>query len=457
MKRLTSSYVCFVFGLLLSILGGEVLACDQSYLQLDSAESVGGGRYRIEFQVCIGGGFNPPDTAGANNYTVDFYFDIFGSGVTIVKNTVANEFYPDQLNSGQSSSGCTNCRNACVFYGGVGAYWHDPSCTSGAGATCHSCPGPTAASDCPDTSACANGPNTCLWYSANSPCCNSGTSGSACNVAGFNYFTFWGIPFQPASCPGPPNSGAGCRNWVYTDIWNGSGTAVPYCDTMYITTQGLPDSIVARGIENTSGFSGDCWSGGDHPEQTIDLSTLPVAWEFLQADPGESDVTIRWGTAMELNNSHFLVKKSIDGNDFYTLERVEGLNLRAGFDGYMYVDENPENGISYYRITQVDQNGTEYDSKVVAVTFDGELHSHINSVFPVPAFDHTTISLFSAGDQEFDLILFDSQGKVVYQKTIAAVDGENSIRLDIADFEAGLYFIRMEGGGKTLNSKFVKY
>lgn len=440
-------------------IGNYAKACDQSYMQLDSAVSVGSGKFTTTFQVCIGGGFNPPDTAGANNYTTDFYFDIFGSGVTICKNTTANEFYPDQLNSGQSSGGCTNCRNACVFYGGTGAFWTDPSCTditANNDTTCYACGGPSAATHCPDTQQCSNGPNTCLWYSANSPCCNGGTSGSLCNAVGFNYFSFWGIPFKPSTCPGPPNSAIGCRNWVYTDIWNGSGTAQPYCDTMYITTTGLPDSIVARGIENTSGFSGDCWTGGDHPEQTIDLSTLPVAWNFIEAQQGDDDVIVLWGTDLELNNSHFLVRKSIDGSSFYTIGRVEGKNLRQGFGSYRFYDSEPTDGMSYYKLTQVDQNGSSSDSKVVAVSFDGTTVTHINNVFPVPARENATLSFFSGKDQTFEMTIFDAQGKTAYKASIDALAGENSIEMEISGYESGVYYVRLANAEKVMTEKFVK-
>ncbi len=432
-------------------------ACDQSHLKLDSAKSIGGGMYRIDFQVCIGGGFSPPDTAGANNYTVDFYFDIFGSGVTIAENTTADEYYPDELNSGQSADGCTNCRNACVFYGGLGSWWHDPSCTAGSGATCYSCPGPTNGTHCPDTLSCSNGAGTCLWYSSNDPCCNGGSSGSSCNASGFNYFSFWGIPFKPLSCPGPPNTGVGCRNWTYTDIWNGSGTAAPYCDTMYITTQGLPDSIVVRGVENTSGFAGDCWTSGDHPEQTINLSALPVYWSAISAEPGFDFVTIRWATFLEVNNSHFIVKKSLDGYNFFDLDRVEGTNRRQGYDNYEYVDVNPEPGTSFYKITQVDQDGKNSDSKTVSVTFTGIIHSHINSIFPVPAVETTTIFMYSAENQQFRVVIFDQEGKIALESTYEASAGENFLDLDVSALASGLYFFRLNSPNSSLDGKFLKY
>ncbi len=437
-----------------------VQACDQSYLQLDSAKSIGGGKFTITFQVCIGGGFNPPDTAGANNYTVDFWFDIFGTGVTICKNTTADEFYPDMLNSGQSAGGCTNCRNACVFYGGLGNFWHDPTCkdlTGNNDTTCYGCGGPTVSTDCPDTLSCSNGPGTCLWYQSNDPCCNGGTAGSSCNKAGFNYFSFWGVPFKPSTCPGPASSGVGCRPWSYTDIWNGSGEAKPYCDTMYITTcGGLPDSIIARGIENTSGFSGDCWTGGDHPEQTIDLTGLPVTWNYISADPGEDHVVINWGTDIEVNNSHFIIMKSLDSENFFTIGRVEGRNLRSGFGGYRFFDGEPVRGINYYQLVQFDQNGKSSDSRVVAVNYDGTLSTHINYVFPVPSSDKITVDMFSSIDQDFELAIFDAQGKVVHRNGIQILAGENLVPVDITGLENGIYYVRLSSDDVSLTERFIR-
>lgn len=273
MKTRGKLIAAFVAVLLVLGSSSNVFGCDQSLLKLDSIDSLGPGLYKVWMTVCIGGGFTPPDTAGANNYTTDFYFEVFGKGVQILKNSQPNQYYPDFLNSGQSAAGCTNCRNACVSYGGTGFYWLDPSCTDitqNNDTTCYGCGGPsTATTHCPDTNKCPNGPGTCIWYSANNPCCNAATASSSCNINGFNYYSFWGIPFKPSTCPGPPNSGVGCRNWAYTDIWNGSGKAQPYCDTMFLVVTGCPDSIVIRGVENTSGFSGDCWTGGAASKMTV--------------------------------------------------------------------------------------------------------------------------------------------------------------------------------------------
>jgi len=260
--RSSLSKTLFVLALCLLFTLPKVRACDNDTLILDSVEVLGPGHYKFWMTICAGGGFTMPNIAGANNYVTDFYFEVFGSGAQILQKTTPNDdYYPDFLNSGQASSGCTNCRNACATWGSIGNFWMDPSCTEIAppiDTTCYGCPGPSNVTHCPALLPCPNGPGTCIWYSSNDPCCNGAWSSSPCNNSGYNYFSFWAVPFKPQFCPGPANSGASCKTWSYIDIWNGSGPAAAYCDTVYLEVTGCLDSIALRGIGGSGIMGSGC-------------------------------------------------------------------------------------------------------------------------------------------------------------------------------------------------------
>lgn len=460
-KSLRKFYVVAFLLLSLLLLGGlnKANACNGSVITLDSAKSIGGGKFKTVFTFCVGGGNNGVDLPGADNQTIDFYFNVFGSGVTICEQVAAgDDFYPDFLNSGQSASGCTNCRNACAFYGGLGNHYLDPTCTDLDGdgdTTCYGCGGPSGATHCPDTSSCPNGAGTCIWYSANDPCCNGGTAGSSCNTTGFNYFSFWGTPFNPASCPGQPNSTAGCRKWGYTDAWVGSGPPGSYCDTMYLVTTGLPDSIVGEGVENISGF-GPPNCHDQEQDMIVDLSALPVSWSFIKAIPANENVAIHWGTNLELNNAFFLIKRSVDGKEFHSIGKVDGKNLRSGYEGYVYFDYHPQPGLSFYKITQYDQDGSSSESNTVFVDFDGQIQPHISSVFPTPAYEKATVSLISDKNQSFRVAVLNLQGKLMHDRQIEAVAGQNLVNIEISGYEAGIYIVRIENQANNLTAKILK-
>jgi len=225
---------------------------------------------------------------------------------------------------------------------------------------------------------------------------------------------------------------------------------------MYITTcGGLPDSIIARGVENTSGFSGDCWTGGDHPDQTIDLTGLPVTWNFIDAESEDNHVVLYWGTSMELNNSHFLIRRSRDEITWQTIGRVEGTNIRQGFSGYRYFDMQPSPGLNYFRIIQVDQDGRNTESAVLAVTFEGDAFSFIGRISPNPAGETASVSLFSAGNDEFEMQVLDISGKVLFSERMMAQKGMNDLSIPTNLLENGLFFVRFTNNDLNLVAKFI--
>ncbi|PCH66724.1 MAG: hypothetical protein COC01_07355 [Bacteroidetes bacterium] len=71
-----------------------------------------------------------------------------------------------------------------------------------------------------------------------------------------------------------------------------------------------------------------------------------------------------WTTAWNSTIGFFTIEKSIDGVNFETIikVKVEKENKR-----YNSVDEMPSSGTSYYRIKQIDTNGSYFYSSVIKV------------------------------------------------------------------------------------------
>lgn len=66
--------------------------------------------------------------------------------------------------------------------------------------------------------------------------------------------------------------------------------------------------------------------------------------------------TLTWLTATELNNDYFILDKSEDGINWSLLTYVPGAGTAYTHSYYTYKDLNPFNGLSYYRLSQVDYN-----------------------------------------------------------------------------------------------------
>lgn len=106
---------------------------------------------------------------------------------------------------------------------------------------------------------------------------------------------------------------------------------------------------------------------------TLDYSdcneTLPVELLSFSAEIESVNVRIDWATASELSNDHFVVERSADGYEFYPIDTVDGHGNSFQNVYYTSRDFEPIVGTNYYRLRQVDFDGAEELSYIVAVNF----------------------------------------------------------------------------------------
>lgn len=171
----------------------------------------------------------------------------------------------------------------------------------------------------------------------------------------------------------------GASNVFVTLSWNESA-----CNPGYITF--LPDLRVTRWNGTNWVNHGNGGTTGSGTNGTIltsaavtnfspftlasvsALNPLPVELTYFRASlTPEKLVNLEWQTASELNNDAFEVERSKDGFDFTSVARVNGAGTTTGKTDYSIIDEAPLPGISYYRLKQIDFDGTYTYSHVVSV------------------------------------------------------------------------------------------
>ncbi len=190
---------------------------------------------------------------------------------------------------------------------------------------------------------------------------------------------------------------------------------------------------------NTTTFWGDFGIGfGSAP--------LPVEWLSFTASPENKVVYLRWSTATEHNNDYFVIERSTDGHVFEAIGQVPGSGSSSAIRTYQFIDVNPYDGTSYYRIRQVDFDGQFDFSKIVPVRTGGTV-SDI-SIYPNPVQDQAWL-LMNSDEYKAQLIeLYDVTGKLVYSEIVELQSGPNGFSIDTRSFEKGVYLLRV--GEKTV-------
>ena len=108
---------------------------------------------------------------------------------------------------------------------------------------------------------------------------------------------------------------------------------------------------------------------------------LPVELMDFNGYANDGNNLLVWTTASEFNNDYFEIQRSIDGEVFETLDKVEGNGNTTQISYYTYRDEDPIRS-AFYRLRQVDYDGKTDYSSIISVQNTGVLEF---AVFPQPA------------------------------------------------------------------------
>jgi hypothetical protein len=145
---------------------------------------------------------------------------------------------------------------------------------------------------------------------------------------------------------------------------------------------------------------------------------LPVEFLSFDAVRNNKAVDVKWETISERGASHFNVQRSTDGRKFTTIGKVIAKGNANTTQKYLFTDTKPHQGMNYYRLLQVDIDGSETLTNVVAVLFEGEGGELI--IYPNPSDENTGFNVIIPTQigAEVELKMTDALGKeVYYQRT----------------------------------------
>ena len=162
----------------------------------------------------------------------------------------------------------------------------------------------------------------------------------------------------------------------------------------------------------------------------------------------DEKVHLNWVTATEKNNDYFIIQRSEDGNIWETIGVRKGKGNSIVENTYEMIDEKPLNGISYYRLKQVDFDGKYTFTPLRSIKNSKELDF---TLYPLPAKDQVIINYNHEKIDQIQLIDVLGNQIEVIQKNI---NGESI--LDVSDLKSGIYTVILTVGDKTINRKLIK-
>ncbi|MBA3899979.1 MAG: T9SS type A sorting domain-containing protein [Bacteroidetes bacterium] len=174
---------------------------------------------------------------------------------------------------------------------------------------------------------------------------------------------------------------------------------------------------------------------------SVGSSSMPVSLLEFTAVEKNKQIELKWITASEVNNDYFIIEKSSDGLNFEFSEQVKGAGNSFSEKTYNSIDKTPFNPYTYYRLTQVDYDGSRESFPIIVVKTSAEKNLSGRAYY---GREGIVVKINSAEPATIDVL--DMAGNKAFKTTISGSGEEQTVTVPSTYFHPGLYLIYVTNG-----------
>jgi len=220
----------------------------------------------------------------------------------------------------------------------------------------------------------------------------------------------------------------------------------------YIESGGTPIDGIELDFDGQPRNSAQPDIGADEFDGTV----VPVELTSFTISALGNEVTLNWSTATELNNQGFEVQRKFGSNAFVTIGSVKGNGTTTSPNNYSFIDKLIDGGKYFYRLKQIDFNGTFEYSNVIQIEVRVVDKFTLEQNYPNPFNPGTTISWQSPVSSRQVLKVFDVLGNEIVMLVNEEMEaGYHSIDFDGSNLPSGVYFYKLSAGSYIEAKKMV--
>ncbi len=177
------------------------------------------------------------------------------------------------------------------------------------------------------------------------------------------------------------------------------------------------------------------------------VSVLPVTYTSVTAQQQNNAIAVEWKVASQLNIKNYEVEKSGDGRNF---TKVSTTAASANASVYNWLDVSPVTGSNFYRIRNVDMDGSFQYSKIVEVKIDKTKSGF--SVYPNPVTNNTIgLQMNNQPKGDYTLRLVNMAGQVLFTKSIYHPGGNTMEKIYTnTQLSKGVYKLELTDAKNTM-------
>jgi photosystem II stability/assembly factor-like uncharacterized protein len=184
---------------------------------------------------------------------------------------------------------------------------------------------------------------------------------------------------------------------------------------------------------------------------------IPVELSSFLADINGNNVSLSWSTVSEKNNGGFDLERGDNLNNFRSIYSVKGNGTSTEINKYSFIDKNLNPGTYYYRLKQLDLDGTyKYYYLGSELQIGTPDKYELSQNYPNPFNPSTLIKYSIPVDGMVSLKLYD-----ISSKEVAVLVNENqkagnyTFNFNARKFSSGVYFYTINSGNFTSTKKLL--
>ena len=187
-------------------------------------------------------------------------------------------------------------------------------------------------------------------------------------------------------------------------------------------------------------------------------TTLPLDLLSFTATLNKTTVDLKWTTVNEVNVSHFIVERSVDGKNFSDAGLVFAYGNTSEKKQYSLPDNigHITSGVIYYRLRSFDIDGQTKlsDTRIIRVGKQKESISLLT--YPNPVMNELRITIPSSWQNKaVKLEIFNSNGQLV--KTNTSSSANQTETMQVTGLAKGLYVVRASSAGEVAQQSIIKF
>jgi hypothetical protein len=251
--------------------------------------------------------------------------------------------------------------------------------------------------------------------------------------------------------PATPDTTAGVAiGWTGFPTGVTSGT---FTDTVTLDETQEADLLAGLWYAN---IHSAMYPGGELRVQ-LDETVVPVELTSFTAFVTGKAVTLNWSTATEINNSGFEIQRSTNNKNWNAAAFIEGKGTTTSPADYNYVDNSITSGKYFYRLKQIDFDGSSEYSNTVEVYVGIPDGFVLEQNYPNPFNPSTKIKFGFDQNTKAELKIFDVLGNEVVKlfNETAEAGRIYEVNFNASALASGVYYYRLSGDNRTEIKKMM--